>query len=152
ADWMHGAPLEAIATLGQDDEPGTLAGAKEQHFTLSRLVGRAYLATHRRAGRRHLLDDDGGRRISFQTALDPDHDVVELQLSLAAARTAALPDFDDLTDDYQRGRPDQFLEVSDNWARRGGAFEPPPRAQAPRYQDGGRQERRDPTHTASLPQ
>src|SRR2546430_4116326 len=75
-DRLHGAALEPIAALGEDDMPVALAFAHEEHVALPGFVRRPHLEADHAAGRRHLLDNDGGGRIPLQAPFDADADIV----------------------------------------------------------------------------
>ena len=136
-DRMHGAALEPIAALREDDMPVALAFAHEEHVALPGLIRRPHLGADHAAGRRHLLDNDGGGRIPLQAPFDADVDVVEMESRLATAGTPARPDLDDPPDDDERGSLDEAPEALGAAARRRGGCH---RRASPR-QNGAQQDR-----------
>ena len=136
-DRMHGAALKPIAALGENDIPVALAFAHEEHVALAELVRRPHFGADHAAGRRHLLDNDGGGRIPLEAPFDADVDVVEMESPLATAGTPARPDLDDPPDDDERGSLDELREVLGDGARRRSGCH----RRAPRRQNGAQQNR-----------
>ena len=134
---MHGAALKPIAALGENDIPVALAFAHEEHVALPELVRRPHFGADHAAGRRHLLDNDGGGRIPLQAPFDADVDIVEMESPLATAGTPARPDLDDPPDDDERGSLDEALEALGAAARRRGGCD----RSAPRRQNSAQQDR-----------